>query len=217
MNIEQNNEIYEQYTHPPGIMVSNYYNRQDDYFCYRINGTRDWHIIFTLSGRGTIQIQQKKHMCVEGDIIIFPPGIEQNYYTAPNYHWEKMWAHFFPRLTWMEWLKSLRQDQPIILKSISDKGTKKGVITAFNRLLNYNLDVLNSYREELALNALEEIILLIIKNNKNNQKKLTQPLFIGQIYARPASRRVDFMAAPPYSALRLFILNICYVLIWRPC
>jgi|HigsolmetaAR203D_1030402.scaffolds.fasta_scaffold05411_3 AraC family transcriptional regulator of arabinose operon len=153
--------IAESWTHPPGILVSDYYYMPYGYFCYRSNGTKDWLVMYTLSGKGIIKNGGRELESRDGDITIIPPGTPHFYYTAQDHVWEKLWAHFMPRVTWLDWLRLPKTAHPIIHMNIRNKTHRTYIRNAFKRVISYNLEPLLTYREELAMNALEEIILLV--------------------------------------------------------
>lgn len=157
-----------QYTHSPGIFVSDYYFMDDKYTCYRPSGTKDWLIMYTLSGKGIVINGQDQIECCNGDITIIPPGTPQHYFTAKGYVWEKIWAHFFPRPHWMEWIQLPKTNAPILHKNIEEPFLKTNIENAFKRLLSYNSEALTLNYEDIFLNAIEEIILLVNRDSMSN-------------------------------------------------
>lgn len=159
----QTNDLsgYIQYTHPPGIFVADYYLQPSGYKCFRPAGTKDWLIMFTISGKGNLVNGNALKECSASYITIIPPGTPHHYYTAPGHTWEKMWAHFLPRSSWQEWISLPKQHAPIIHRPVNDPLVEQQIHQAFKRLLGYNLNVTLSTRVELAMNALEEMLLLI--------------------------------------------------------
>ncbi|WP_042196085.1 helix-turn-helix domain-containing protein [Paenibacillus camerounensis] len=160
-----------QYTHPPGILVSDYYNKGYGYACYRPEGTKDWLIMYTLSGKGLINDgSDDLLLCSEGTLTIVPPGVPHDYFTAEGYEWEKLWAHFIPRMAWMDWIPTSNTEGPIYHIRIDSEVARHTVEYAFRRVLSYQLDSYGEFREELTLNALEEIILLIASQIADKKK-----------------------------------------------
>lgn len=151
-----------QYTHPPGILVSDYYRMPEGYFCERPEGTKDWLIMYTLSGKGIFKSASGESLaCTEGVILIVPPGTPQDYRTAEGEVWEKIWAHFIPRLTWADWLPQVHAGETAHLTLLDDARTQELTERAFRRILAYRFESRSEYREALTLNALEEILLLL--------------------------------------------------------
>jgi len=164
-----NPAMTESWTHPPGILVAEYYNQPYGYTCFRSAGTKDWLIMYTLSGKGIIENNGNKLEAVEGDITVIPPGTPHYYYTAPDSVWEKLWAHFMPNERWLDWIRLPKATHPLIHMPIRNKTHKTYIQHAFMRTIRYNLEPLLSHREELAMNALEEIILLISNEDTSNK------------------------------------------------
>lgn len=151
-----------QHTHPPGILVSDEYHKPYGYYCYRSEGTKDWLIMYTLSGRGIVNNDGLELLhCTAGTVTLIPPGVMHDFYTAEDHVWVKLWAHFIPRLTWADWIPTSNTTGPIYHRQVDSLPTRQSVEAAFRRVLSYRLDDYEAYREELTLNALEEIILLI--------------------------------------------------------
>lgn len=153
---------HEQYTHPPGILVSDYYKEPYGYSCYRPKGTKDWLIMYTLSGKGFVNNGGQDDLeCTEGVLVMIPPGVLHDYYTAEGEVWEKLWAHFIPRMTWTNWIPASNTAGPIYFVQIDNSFARNSIESAFRRALSYRLDSFADLRDELTLNALEEIILLL--------------------------------------------------------
>ena len=149
---------------PPGILVSGHFNEPFGYHVRRSIGTRDWLITYTLAGQGRFRLGGLTHVCVAGDFVILAPGVPHDYATAhPGESWEFFWAHFLPRPHWMRWLRLPELAPGLYQLSISDQLTRQRICRAFERLLQDNQG-LGALREELAANALEEILLLITQH-----------------------------------------------------
>lgn len=155
-----------QYTHPPGILISDHYNQPYGYASYRPEGTKDWLIMYTLSGKGSINNGGNGYLtAATGTLTLISPGTPQDFFTEEDQVWEMVWAHFIPRLTWMDWLPSSNTEGPIFQLAIDDEKTRNGLERAFLRVLSYRLDGNALLRDELTLNALEEILLLVASQN----------------------------------------------------
>lgn len=168
------NSVNDQYTHPPGILISDHYNQPYGYTCLRPEGTKDWLIMYTLSGKGSLNNGGKGCLeCESGTLTIISPGTSQDFFTVEGYQWEKLWAHFIPRLSWMNWIPTSNTDGPVFHLHIDDERSRNAIESAFRRVLSYRLEGYSVLRDELTLNALEEIILLIA--SQNNVKKKLDP------------------------------------------
>ncbi|WP_028591648.1 helix-turn-helix domain-containing protein [Paenibacillus massiliensis] len=165
---------HKQAPHPPGILVSDLYREPYGYKCHRPEGTKDWLVMYTLSGQGRIRNGNGGYLeCVPGTVTLLSPGTPQEYFTTEDMIWEKMWAHFIPRITWIDWMPSSNTDGPVYQINITDKSTRASIESAFRRVLSYRLDPFALLRDELTLNALEEIILLL--SGLQSDKKALDP------------------------------------------
>ncbi len=149
---------------PPGILVSGHFHEPFGYHVRRSSGTRDWLITYTLAGEGRFRLGGLTHPCVAGDLVILAPGVPHDYATArPGGTWEFFWAHFLPRPHWMRWLRLPELAPGLYGLSIGDPVIRRRICQAFERLLQDNQG-LGALREELAANALEEIVLLVAQH-----------------------------------------------------
>ncbi|UQZ32306.1 AraC family transcriptional regulator [Paenibacillus sp. PK3_47] len=161
-------------THPPGILISDHYIQPYGYNCYRPEGTKDWLIIYTLSGKGLLNNGGKEYLsCTAGTLTILSPGTLQDYFTEEGQTWELLWAHFLPRTTWADWLPAGNTGGPVFYLNIDDEVSSRAIEAAFRRVLSYRLSGDTLLRDELTLNALEEIILLVA--SCSGQKKTLDP------------------------------------------
>src|SRR5262249_26083212 len=74
--------------------------------------------------------------------------------------WEFLWAHFVPRPTWMALLKLPEVGRGLYRLSVVSPAARERVEAAFRRLHRDSLGRLHPLAEELALNALEEVLLV---------------------------------------------------------
>ncbi|MDQ6420629.1 helix-turn-helix domain-containing protein [Paenibacillus sp. LHD-117] len=145
--------------HPPGVLISGYFTEPFGYGTYRPNGTRDWLITLTLSGRGEYKLRNETFPCGEGDIVLLPPGTPHHYYTPPESCWEFVWAHFVPESRWLEWLRIPADEYGMIRISLGGtSATYERTAGAFRRLIRESRHT-GRYGELLSLNALEEVLL----------------------------------------------------------
>ncbi|MDR6721819.1 AraC family transcriptional regulator of arabinose operon [Paenibacillus amylolyticus] len=160
----------QQYTHPPGILVSDHYIQPYGYACYREQGTKDWLIIYTLSGQGWINNGDKGYLsCTPGTLTMVSPGTIQDYFTEEGEVWEKLWAHFIPRLSWADWMPTSNTDGPLIQLDLLNEYSRQAIESALWRVISYRLHGDAALRDELTLNALEEVILLVASQNQSQK------------------------------------------------
>ena len=174
---------------PPGVLATELYRKEHGYFCHRPKGTRDWLIMHTVSGTGIVESASRAYECKQGDIVLIAPGTPQEFYTAENSVWEKMWCHFTPRPSFYSWLSFTENVGGVFHFRLDDSEIRDQVHKAFERLLHHNQSV-RPMSEELAVNALEEIILLLsMYQREKEQAVLDQRIqevvqFLMQNYAQ---------------------------------
>ncbi|MFE5320219.1 helix-turn-helix domain-containing protein [Paenibacillus sp. NPDC056579] len=154
---------------PPGILVSGHFNQAYGYQTNRSRGTKDWLIMFTLSGCGYYWHQDTMRHCSAGDIVLLPPGTPHNYGTPEGHVWEFVWAHFLPLPSWSEWLSPPQDKDALFLIHVESEAQRERIKGAFERMIRDSLES-DFYRTRLALNAMEEILLLI--GQQTNRKSV---------------------------------------------
>lgn len=134
---------------------------------HRNKGRRDWKLTYTLSGMGQFRVDDFIFTCRSGDIVIVPPGIPQHYGTCENSVWEYLWVHFVPRSHWLPWLKLPETENGLIALHINAPARHDKLVAAFQRLIQENSSI-SPMRESFALNAMEEILLILAEEMEQN-------------------------------------------------
>lgn len=145
---------------PYGVLVADYFHREYGFNGHRSTGTKDWLLIYTVSGEGQFRVTHDVQTCCAGDVTILAPGVPHHYATSPNQQWELLWVHFVPMPEWLEWLRLPRTTEHLIYLTIQDSQTRVRIQEAFLRLIQDSSRGGISYRQ-LALFALAEILILI--------------------------------------------------------
>ncbi|TDQ42580.1 helix-turn-helix domain-containing protein [Aureibacillus halotolerans] len=153
---------------PPGLLVAGHYQKDDTYVCFRENGSKDWLLMYTLSGNGLVLLNDELQPLSSGDIVLLPPGARHQYQTKPNSTWETLWCHYLPKIEWQEWLSSFTPARIGSRWSVSDQTIKHRLTAAFTRLLKDQLQS-SSFNQQLAMNGLEEVLLLLAKEKDSAQ------------------------------------------------
>lgn len=159
---------------PPGVLATEYYRKEYGYFCRRSKGTRDWLMMYTVSGAGIVESALRSFECKSGDVVLIAPGTPQEYYTAEGSVWEKMWCHFTPRPSFYSWLSFSENAEGVLYLQLEDLGIRDQVRNAFERLL-HNGQSISPMSEELAVNALEEVILLLSRYQRERETVVLDP------------------------------------------
>lgn len=147
----------------PGVLVTGHDYNQDDYRIRRSRGAGDWLLTFTLGGQGMYRLHGQDHACHAGDVAILLPGVPHDYRTVRGKYWDFLWAHFIPRPQWLGWLQLGRNARGLVLLPIDDAALRERLHQAFLRLLRDSKQD-KPYSDELAQNALEEVLLLITQS-----------------------------------------------------
>ena len=174
---------------PPDVLVTGYFKQQYGYATYRSHGSGNWLITYTISGQGRYRQPGISLNAQPGDIILLQPGALHDYAVPEHNHWEFLWAHFQPRVDWLTWWHIPEVGKGLFHIHLAEGHIRERIQQAFlrlhmdssmlsaphheihpNRLLTYNTVAINSMerplgilQRELALNGLEEILLLITR------------------------------------------------------
>lgn len=182
----------------PGILVSDRFREAYGYSVSRPRGTRDWLITFTLSGEGVYRIGDEATSCRPGDVAILTPGTPHDYATAPGSVWEFVWTHFLPYPHWSRWLQLPKTPGGLIYLHIADAKVRSRIEGAFQRIFQDSVTP-GAYFDDLALNALEEVLILVAQANVKSAKAGSDPRIqsvlhlLSQHMAEP--HRIDELAA----------------------
>lgn len=146
---------------PYGILISGHYHKQEDYEIYRPSGSRDWLLIYTISGEGDLHTVNRKITCTKGDVAIIMPG-HPHHYGTKNEYWEFVWVHFIPDPNWSTWLRLPEMEEKFVYSQLTSDESKAQVEEALGRLIRHELPGASSelYRRLVEL-ALEETLIYI--------------------------------------------------------
>ncbi|MDR6549954.1 helix-turn-helix domain-containing protein [Paenibacillus qinlingensis] len=147
----------------PGKLISGHYRQSYGYQVKRSNGTKDYYLTLTLQGIGLFNNGKETYPCQQNEVTIITPGTPHFYGTPENTLWEFYWCHFVPQKEWLPLLQLPEAIKGIRLARLGDDKELFRLRNAFAQLLQYNEEV-NSFAERLAMNALEQILLLLSKS-----------------------------------------------------
>lgn len=147
-------------TGPPGLLVSGHFRERLPYHVVRTRGTQDWVLTYTMDGKGRY-IQEGVYLeALPGDLILLEPGAYHDYGCLPGVVWDFVWAHFIARPAWMNWLAFPAEGKGLRRLHVADLAARERIEKAFFRCYGDTRSGSGGMAEELALNALEEVILL---------------------------------------------------------
>jgi len=140
-----------------------YFNRRSGrYAVSRPRGSDDWLLIVTVEGAGNFKNKGMEKHVTPGDLILYEPGISQDYRTDSNREqpvWSLYWAHFLPRQHWKLWLSAIPEwTQGVHYSTLPPGETWSHFLKAFNETLQYHRSSL-VHRDAFAMNAFENALL----------------------------------------------------------
>lgn len=191
-------QISETRSPPPGLLITGHFHERPPYAVYRPHGSGNWLITYTLRGQGLYRQPGFTVEAKPGDVVLLQPDALHDYAVPPGSRWEFLWAHFHPRPAWLSWWRlphlghglfsihvhtpqvqarirqiflNLHADTLVLRPPEIASGQEKNVLPG-DPSLTFHPDIL---RRELALNRLEEILLLAIQENEQQQHKTLDP------------------------------------------
>jgi AraC family transcriptional regulator of arabinose operon len=127
---------------------------------FRIHGTADWLLIYTLAGSGLYGFADGgEFRSSAGDVTLFRPGAFQDYQFSPaTQKWDLLWAHFQARPEWGPWLNWPEIAPGLMKLSLQEPILRRRAVQRLRDMLRLNFSA-QSRGELLGLNALEEVLL----------------------------------------------------------
>lgn len=150
---------------PPGVLVTGHFRERYGYRVRRPGGSGNWLLTLTLDGRGLYRRPASNLFAEPGDVVLLRPGAPQDYSVPEGGPWEFLWAHFQPRTEWFEWWNPGTGDDPYRVRL----GTPEVRERARRSFLKLHADALSpgDLSRELALNGLEEVLLLAAREDES--------------------------------------------------
>jgi AraC family transcriptional regulator of arabinose operon len=131
----------------------------EDYAVLRSRGTRDWLIVYTVSGQGYFGHAGGQLIADQGKVVLVSPGTLHDYGTRVGAgHWEILWAHFHPRPHWSELMEWPETTPGLMSISIEIGDLRENVIHLFEDVIEGASSPI-TYEKHRALIRLEEILL----------------------------------------------------------
>jgi AraC family transcriptional regulator, arabinose operon regulatory protein len=150
---------------------------------WRMRGTSDWLFIYTLAGKGRFGHAAGELVTEPGDAVFLRPHTLHDYgVEASLEHWELLWAHFHPRPHWTAYLQ-FPEVSPGLLHLHVNKTHRKEIEKRFADV--HTLATSGRVRrEDFAMNALEEVLLLFDSINPRARQRLDPRMAKAQAYLR---------------------------------
>lgn len=143
-------------------LFSGYFDEVDGYRRHRTHGNETCLLFYTISGAGFMRGQNGTlTRALPGDLHVYRPDVWHDYGTYPGGKWGFHWIHFRPRPTWAELLRLNPVDDITGLVHAHIHSPKvNGRITEALRRIHRDTAMDTTWRSELAMNAIEYILLL---------------------------------------------------------
>lgn len=123
----------------------------------RPEGTRDWLMVLTLSGKGYVCAEGRETVMERGSLLLIAPGTPHDYgHMDDKGAWVDIWIHFHPRAHWLPWLLWPPLGKGTMLLDVT---ANLETIEPEMRLLLENGRSASRLRDDAALNCLERVIL----------------------------------------------------------
>ncbi|GAA5190570.1 arabinose operon transcriptional regulator AraC [Rugosimonospora acidiphila] len=170
----------------PDLLSAGRFDEQPGFTVYRERGARNWMLSLTISGAANFRAGDSVAVAGPGDLVLIAPGTVQHYAASDNEVWGHWWAHFQPRPAWYAWL---RLPQLVAGFSITRFGSPhrfREASAAFERVHRYAMvatldtpqgrvavgtrELRGELANELALNAIEELLLLAVAEHETQQR-----------------------------------------------
>ena len=170
-------------------LTTGHFDQAAGYQTFRTRGTDTWLLFFTMDGRGFLR--GSSGTAVEarpGDVHLYRPGVWHNYGTMPGGRWRFHYAHFNPRPTWTQWLRmpAVADITGLVHAHVPSAEVRGRIAATFDGLHRDSL-LGTVLRTELAMNALEAILLLVAETSGSGRRPLDPrvQLLIERIATRP--------------------------------
>jgi AraC family transcriptional regulator, arabinose operon regulatory protein len=160
--------LQEVHSPPPSVLVTGHFREGFGYRVRRPRGSGNWLLTYTLDGRGLYRGSDPDLFVRTGDVVLLGPDVPHDYSVPEGGFWEFLWAHFQPRLEWFEWWNPLLAGEGPWLSHLETFGARERARRTFLRLRADALAT-GDLSRELALNGLEEVLLLAVREGASGR------------------------------------------------
>ncbi|MBO0797013.1 MAG: helix-turn-helix domain-containing protein [Ktedonobacteraceae bacterium] len=178
--------VHEETVSPPAdMLLTGHFKEQHGYAVYRQHGSGNWLVIYTLQGEGIYRQEGVEVRARPGDLILLRPDALHDYSVPPGGSWEFLWAHFQPRVHWLTWWHLPEVGHGLYKIHFPVSPVRERVYQAFWKLhieasslpamhlrAGEEEGVASVLWRELALNGLEEVLLLAARENMRGSRSL---------------------------------------------
>jgi len=176
-NMHKTAEIPDTPAQPPGLLMSGHFH---DYLPYRVlrrQGTRDWVLFFTHEGAGRFIQEGVYFETRPGGLVLIEPDAYHDYGCVKDLVWDFSWAHFIARPHWLALMKWPLVGKGLRALDIQDSTVRERMRGAFERCLGDSRNPQSGLNDELAQNAIEEVLMLAAREQRFSEGQ--RPLSAG--------------------------------------
>lgn len=166
--------IRDQMEYKSGRLLADHFCVPFGYSTRRSKGSQDWLLTYTLSGSGVFKIGNDIRPCEAGDAVLLPPGTPHLYATQEGTVWEFVWVHVVPPPHWSGLLQLTRSHGGLVYIPVGEETVKRRLLDAFHRTIRDSKD-LHPYSAELAMTGVEEILLLLNRQQRHTSNPAIDP------------------------------------------
>ena len=183
---------------PADLLVTGHFRARPGYQAYRPHGSPNWYASLTFRGHGVFRQPGFELLSEPGDLVLLRPHAVHDYSVPPGGTWEFLWAHFNPRPSWLSWWQlpeagaglyrvglhpggAFERARRAMLRLHGDVCAPQGLPRDFVRKApepgpyHEHLAELDMLQRELALSALEEVLLLAVRESKRSSPHALDP------------------------------------------
>lgn len=160
---------------PVALLTTGRFHEKEGYFAYRPDGTHDWLLIYTIHGRGRFGYQTGELITEPGDLVLLRPGTLHDYGVETTLQqWDLLWSHFQARPAWLQWLDWPEIAPGLLRLQLAKSPDRERIVRRFEEAHTLATGAYR-WREELARNALEEVLLRCAEINPKSQQAKVDP------------------------------------------
>ncbi len=147
-------------------MITGLLEQGSGYYSWRPDGTNDYLLIYTITGRGRFGTADgRAHVASADDLVLIAPRTFQDYSVEQSLQkWMLLWAHFRIRAEWLDLLDWPALEPGVLRLSLAGHPLRDEVLAQFHRVHERSLST-DPLRDRLAVNALEGLLLLCEQAN----------------------------------------------------